>query len=172
MDFEQQTEPTPEGFDIRYTTEDDAPFLLDWLSVPQTMQWFPMRTPEEIDDSVKRWIGFSKYKCSITATVDGEPAGLSTLYLQAYKTLAHQCEFGIIVGEKHRGKRVGTHLLRNVMHLAKNYFNIELLHLQVHAENPAMNLYKKFGFREFGRQTQWCKDRGVYLGRVFMERYL
>lgn len=172
MDFEAQIDDAPEGFDIRYTTMDDAKYHLEWLSVPQTMQFFPMREPREVDDAVKRWIGFSRYKCSLTATIDGVPCGLATLYLQAYRTLAHQCEFGIVVGEGHRGKKVGSHLMRNLMHLAKNYFKIEILHLQVHARNPAIRLYKRLGFREYGRQTQWCKDRGVYLGRVFMERHL
>ena len=58
------------------------------------------------------------------------------------------------------------------MHLAKEKFKIELLHLQVYAENPAMNLYKRFGFKEFGRQESWIKEENRYVGRVFMERFL
>ena len=126
----------------------------------------------EIDDAVNRWIGFSRYKCSLTAVLDGVPCGLMTLYLQPYRKLAHQCEFGIVVGSGYRGKGIGGELIKNGMHLAKEHFRIELLHLQVYAENPAMRLYKRFGFREFGRQTNWIKDNGVYVGRVFMERFL
>lgn len=169
--MKQQQDP-PEGFDVRYTESSDAEFLRKWLSLPLTMQNFPMRAPNEIDDAVQRWIGFAQYKCSITAVLDGEPVGISTLYLQAYQTLKHQCEFGIIVSDQHRNKQVGSHLLRNVMHLAKNYFSIELLHLQVMADSPAIRLYKRFGFREFGRQTRWCKDGNTYIGRVLMERIL
>lgn len=172
MDFEKSQIPFPEGFDIRYTQESDAAALREWLLDPATQAQFPMRGAQEVEDAVGRWIQFSKYKCSLTATLNGEPCGLATLYLQAYRTLAHQCEFGIIVSHKHRGIGVGTHLLRNIMHLAKSEFKIEIIHLQVHAENPAMNLYKKFGFVEFGRQNQWFKDEGSYFGRVFMERYL
>jgi len=171
FEVEGSKEPIP-GFDIRYTEPDDVKHLIRWLSNKDTLQWFPMREPAEIEDSAHRWVGFCRYKASLTATINGEPCGLTTLYLQAYKTLMHQCEFGIIVDEEHRGKGVGSQLMRNGMNLAKNYFKIELLHLQVHAENPAMNLYRRFGFREFGRQTHWEKDQGVYVGRVFMERFL
>jgi putative acetyltransferase len=136
------------------------------------MRNFPMREPREIDDAAQRWIGFARHKCSITATIEGVPCGLATLYLQGYRTLVHQCDFGIIVGEGHRNQRIGSHLLRNAMHLAKTYFNIEVLHLQVMADSPAIRLYQRFGFREFGRQTRWCKDRDTYIGRVLMERYL
>lgn len=166
-----EKEPIPD-FDIRYTEPDDAKHLQSWLSDPVTLQWFPMREAVEIEDSVRRWIGFSRYRCSLTATISGVPCGLTTLYLQAYKTLAHQCEFGIIVSPNHRGIGVGSQLLRNVMHLAKNQFHVELLHLQCHAENPAMNLYRKFGFREYGRQSHWEKDGDVYVARVMMERFL
>jgi len=170
--MEEKQPKEPPGFNIRYTEPADAKFLLEWLSDPDTLRWFPMREPAEIEDSVNRWIGFSRFKSSLTATIDGVPCGLSTLYLQAYRTLMHQCEFGIIVGPDYRGRGVGFHLMRNIMHLAKDYFKVELLHLQVHAENPAMTFYKKFGFREFGRQTHWEKDEGVYMARVMMERFL
>lgn len=172
MDFEKQQEDPPLGFDIRYTEFSDGESLKEWLSVPKTMRNFPMRESNEVEDAVQRWIGFSRYKCSITATMNGEPCGIATLYLQAYRTLVHQCEFGIIVGEEYRNQRVGSHLLRNIMHLAKHYFSIELLHLQVMADSPAIGLYHRFGFREFGRQVRWCKDHDTYVGRVLMERYL
>lgn len=160
------------GFDIRYTEADDGKYLRDWLLEPDSLPWYPMSTEAEASDAAQRWVGFYKLKCSITAIVDGEPAGLATLYLQPYRTLIHQCEFGIIVGNKSRNKGIGGQLIKNIMHLGKNYFNIELLHLQVQGHNPALRLYRRYGFREFGRQTHWLKEDGVYRSRVFMERFL
>ena len=164
-------EPFP-GFDVRYTEATDAPYLKEWFSDPEVFRWFPMNDEMEVIDAVNRWIGFYRYKCSITATDDGVPCGIATLYLNPYKKLAHQCEFGIVVGSKFRGKGVGRELLRNIFHLAKENFKIELINLQVYAENPAIRLYRRMGFREFGRQTHWIKDKGVYQGRLFMERFL
>lgn len=159
--------------DFRYTEISDGRYLKDWLMEPSVRRWFPMADEIEIDDAVGRWVGFSRYKCSLTATMNGVPCGLSTLYLQPYKKLAHQCEFGIIVGANFRDKGIGSRLLNNLIHLAKVQFHIELLHLQVYAENPAKRLYERFGFVEFGRQNLWIReDDGGYTGRIFMEKQL
>ena len=162
----------PQGFGIRYTEEGDGKYLREWLLDPEVGRWFPMSEVSEVDDAVGRWIAFHRYSCSVTATVDGIPCGISTLYLQPYRKLAHQCEFGIICSPDFRGLGVGSQLLSNLMRLAKEEFGIQLLHLQVYAENPALRLYKRFGFREFGRQTCWIKEGGAFVGRIFMERFL
>lgn len=160
------------GLEIRYTELGDGKFLREWLNEKEILRWFPMADTPEIDDSVQRWIGFYRYRCSLTAVMDGIPCGIATLYLQPYKKLAHQCEFGIIIANGFRGKGIGRKMILNLMHLAKQQFHIELLQLQVYADNPAIHLYRRLGFREFGRQTHWIKDNGEYIGRVFMERFL
>ncbi|KIC72529.1 putative acetyltransferase [Neochlamydia sp. TUME1] len=164
---------SPEGIELRYSDLSDGKYLKQWLLDPSVARWFPMFDEVEIDDAVARWIGFSRYKCSLTATKEGVPCGITTLYLQPYRKLAHQCEFGIIVAPEMRGQGVGTLLISNLSHMAKENFKIEVLHLQVYAENPAIHLYTRMGFREFGRQTHWIKEKdGFYVGRVFMERWL
>lgn len=165
--------PTNPDLTIRYTEMEDGKFLRDWLLEPETMCWFPMCDQAEVEDAVPRWIGFSRYKCSLTALMHGVPCGLATLYLQPYRDLAHQCEMGIVVGKDFRNLGIGSFLLTQLMKLAKEGFRIELLHLTVYAKNPAIRLYKKFGFREFGRQSHWIKEKsGAYVARVFMERLL
>lgn len=165
------------GFDIRYTEMSDVKYLKSWLLDRSVGRWFPMENELEVDDAAARWVGFCRYKCSLTAMINNEPVGLATLYLQPYKKIAHQCEFGIIVGGDHRGKGIGSSLLRNLIHLAKTNFKIELLHLQVYEGNPATRLYERFGFKVFGVQTHWIKETNeegdpFYVGRVFMEKYL
>lgn len=161
------------GLDIRYTEVTDAPFLKEWLLDPGVASWFPMADAAEIEDAVHRWIAFSRYRCSLTAVMEGVPCGMATLYLQPYRKLAHQCEFGIIVAPAYRNRGIGSDLLKNLTHLAKEYFRIELLHLQVYARNPAIRLYQRFGFKEFGCQTHWIKETdNTYVGRIFMEKFI
>lgn len=170
---EKKLPRSPLNIDIRYTELEDGKFLKQWLLDPDVSRWFPMADEVEIDDAVNRWIGFYRYRCSLTAVANGVPVGLGTLYLQPYRKLAHQCEFGIIVGPEYRGQKVGSEIINNLIHLGKEKFKIELLHLQVYEGNPAIRLYERFGFKEYGFQKEWIKENdGTYVGRVFMERSL
>ncbi len=168
----QQEKPIPEGLTVRYTQPQDVEPLKRWFSDPTVQDWFPMCNEAEVDDAARRWVSFCRIKSSLTAEINGTPVGIVTLYLQAYKKLLHQAEFGIIVAPEYRDKGIGTYLMKAAMKLAKEQFKIELLHLQVYAENPAYRLYKRLGFREYGRQSHWLKDGNRYVGRIFMERFL
>lgn len=171
--MDQKNTELPPGVEIRFTEPGDAKHLKEWLMEPETGRWFPMDDEMEIDDAVMRWIVFSRYRCSLTILQNGVPCGIATLYLQPYRKLAHQCEFGIIVGRNFRNKGIGGYLMQNLMQLAKDKFKIELLHLQVYGGNPAIEFYKRFGFTEFGRQNSWIKEeKDRFAARVFMERFL
>ncbi len=166
------------GVEIRYTEIEDAKYLKNWLHHPTASLWFPMEDEIEVDDAVMRWIAFYRYKCSLTIVKDGVPCGIATLYLQPYRRLAHQCEFGIIVNHEERNTGIGTQLMSSLMHLAKEKFKIDLLHLQVCGANPAVRFYERFGFKEFGRQEGWMKAKdpktqdATFETRIFMERIL
>ncbi len=164
--------PEVPGLELRYTVMEDTDPLREWLSEPGILRGFPMADPPEIEDSIKHWIGFSKYKSSLTAVIDGKPCGIATLCLMPYRKLAHQCLLSIIVSKEQRNKGVGTVLMNNLMHLAKSYFRIEVIYLEVYEGNPAVALYKRFGFREIGYQKHFMKENGEYIGKVIMERIL
>ncbi len=160
-------------YDIRYTTEEDAPFLRDWLVQGDVLRWFPMSNEQEIDDSVRHWISYSKLFCSLTVTYQGVPCGLSTLYLMPYRKVQHHCLFSIIVAQEHRGRGVGSYLLNNIVALAKNQFRLEALYLEVYQGNPAIKLYQRFGFKEVGVHPKFIKEAdGTYIDKILMEREL
>src|SRR5262249_45828 len=121
MNF-QEEEPTIPGLTIRYTEPRDAEHLKKWLSDPEANAWVPICNEVEIDDAVRRWISFSRIQSSLTAEFEGMPCGIVTLYIQAYKKLQHQSEFGIIVGSGMRSRGIGSFLLKSVMRLAKEQF--------------------------------------------------
>ncbi len=172
MQKEQAGVPKVENLELRYTVMEDASHLREWLLEPGVLKGFPMADSAEVDDSVKHWISFSKYRCSLTAMMDGKPCGMATLCLMPYKKLAHQCLLSIIVGAGMRGKGVGTVLMNNILHLGRHYFKMEVIYLEVYEDNPAINLYKRFGFREVGFKKHFMKEEGLYLGQIVMERLL
>jgi RimJ/RimL family protein N-acetyltransferase len=164
------TESIKDQVELRYTVDEDAPHLKNWLMEPDVLLGFPMLTEVEVDDSVKHWISFHRLKCSLTALIDGEPVGIATLCLMPYQKIRHHALVSIMVAGKVRGKGVGTVLLNNLIHLAKNYFSLEYLYLEVYEGNRAITLYQRFGFKEVGRQPHFMKEGDRYVSKIIMER--
>lgn len=157
---------------IRLGEEEDKKYLIEWLLQPGVLQWFPLSDLREVEDAAQIWISFAKQNAVLTALWDGVPCGNATLYLQPYKKLAHQCLFAIIVDEKFRGKGVGTLLLNELMRVAKENHGIRLLHLEAYEGNPAVKLYRKLGFKEFGIQHRFVKENGGYQAKIMMQKDL
>jgi ribosomal protein S18 acetylase RimI-like enzyme len=82
--------------------------------------------------------------------VDGEPAG--RLYLHRGDTEIRVVDIALL--PEHRGRGIGTRLLRDVIAEGKR--------VTIHVErmNPALRLYERLGF-------ELAEDKGVYL---FLER--
>lgn len=156
---------------IRFAEEDDQKYLVEWLMQPGVLEGFPLSDLREVEDAARIWLSYAKFNAVLTAVWDGVPCGIANLYLQPCKKLAHQCLFAIIVDEKYRGKGVGTNLMGELIALAKERFHIELLHLEVYEHNPAVLLYRKLGFTEYGRQKKFLKEAtGRYLTKVLMQK--
>ncbi|HSW86693.1 MAG TPA: GNAT family N-acetyltransferase [Rhabdochlamydiaceae bacterium] len=158
--------------EVRFTTPEDAAYLAHWLADPKILRWFPMANDREIEDAVKVWIAYSKFQAALTADWNGIPCGMANLYVQPYKKFSHQCLFSIIVEEQRRNRGVGTVLMQHLMKLAKEKFHIEIMHLEVYEGNPAINLYRRLGFKEFGFQKHFIKENGEYIGKIFMQKEL
>lgn len=161
------------NYQLRYTKEGDAAYLRDWLDDAEIINWFPMELGPELDDSVKHWISYYRFNCSLTALQDDLPVGICTLNLLPYRKLAHQCLLSIVVDKNHRNKGVGALLLNNIIHLAKEQFKMTHLYLEVYVGNPAIHLYERFGFKEVGRQDHFVRlADGTYIGKIIMQRAL
>ena len=157
-------------FDIRYSELTDYPFLLKWLSDPDNLKWFPMSTPKEVEMAAKNWVGFSRFRSSLTATIQGEPCGIGTLYLMPFKKLAHEAMFQIIVDKHARKQGIGTSLVKNLVHLAKSYFRLEGIYAEVFGDSPLLSILEKQKFEVFARQADYVKDKDGYLERICLER--
>src|SRR3990167_1597264 len=102
------------GYDIRFSELDDLAALTQWFSQPNACDDFPFDS-EEKEDALKNWIGFSKFKASLTGTIEGTPCSIGTLFLMPYKKVAHHCSFYLIVDPLHRRRGIGTSMIRNLL---------------------------------------------------------
>jgi ribosomal protein S18 acetylase RimI-like enzyme len=150
----------------------DQEYLVEWLLQPGVLEGFPLDDLREIEDAARIWVSYSKIGGVLTALCDGVPCGIANLYVPPYKKMAHQSLFAIIVDEKVRGKGVGTQLMNELMALAKNKFHMEFLHLEVYEGNPAIRLYERLGFVQYGIQRHFVKDKGTYRAKIMMQRKL
>jgi ribosomal protein S18 acetylase RimI-like enzyme len=158
---------------VRRAEEEDKVFLKEWLSDPNIANWFPMDGEKEVDDSVRIWMDYAVKDQGLTAEWNGVPCGMVVIYLQPFKKLKHTCLLSIIVAEKYRNKGIGKELLEGIMKLAKETYQIEILHLEVYEGNPAKRLYERMGFVSFGLHKHFTKELdGKYRSKVFMQKYL
>ncbi len=159
--------------EIRYADESIGEHLREWFKEPGVLRWFPCQEHNEVEDTVKMLCSFSRWKCALTAFIDNKPVGFAVLFLHAYKKIAHQCLFGMLVDEKYRNQGVGTNLLLNLMEMGKKNFKLEVLYLEVFEGNPAISLYRRLGFREVGYHPYWLKeDDGRFRSKIVMEKVL
>ena len=45
----------PNSLTIRFTEEQDAPYLKTWLSDAEVLKGFPLQDEKEIDDAIRIW---------------------------------------------------------------------------------------------------------------------
>lgn len=158
---------------IRDTIESDGAYLERWLLEGDILKGFPMLDKREVVDSIHFWMLYAKQKMSITALYKKKPCGCANLYVQPVEKLKHQSLFVIVVGKEYRGQGIGTLLMKELEKRAVNDFGIELLHLEVYENNPAISLYKRLGFEEYGRHPQYLKEPGgTYYDKILMQKSL
>lgn len=160
-----------EGYDIRFSEEKDLKFLQKYFEDPVSLEPFAFGEKEK-EVSLKNWIGFAKFKASLTAVIEEKPCALGTLFLMPYKKVAHQCSFYLIVDPKHRRQGIGTSMVRNLVHLAKNRFRLEMIHIEVYEPNPIVQLLEKQGFSQIVRQENFLRTLQGDKARLILEKEL
>lgn len=144
------------GYDIRFSEIDDLGYLSLWMSFPNACDPFPF-DQEEKEEALKNWVGYSKYRASLTGMIDGVPCAIGTLFLMPYRKVAHQASFYVVVDPEHRRKGIGTSLVRNLVHLAKTRFRLESLYVEIYPPNPLEGILQRQGFLEFARQDDFVR---------------
>lgn len=167
----QSSLTTSPDYDIRYSRITDISYLRTWIIDPRVIQYFPFQhfQAHEIEFFTNNWISFSKYQASLTAIYNQKPCGIATIFLLPYKKVAHIGMLHILVDPIWQKKGIGSSLIRNIKHHAKNYFHLEFLNIEIMENNPIVSMLKSFGFYEVFRQEGFYKVDKTYLARITLE---
>jgi L-phenylalanine/L-methionine N-acetyltransferase len=108
---------------------------------------------------------------SIVACLRDEVVGHLALSVYMNPRTRHSGHFGIAVRDDWQGKGVGSELMKACVDLADNWLNLTRLDLRVYVDNePAITLYKKFGFEIEGTHKRFAFRDGEYVDAHVMAR--
>lgn len=168
--------PTGEEIIIRYPQEDDVNALLECINELAAEETFiliqkrqqTLEEEQEFLDSVLKKI-VAKKQVFLSAWVNGKLAGSSGIELKR-DAFGHEGEFGIALRETYRGKGIGKLLMKVVLEEAEKVLpDLKLVTLGVFGENTlARDIYKSFGFKEFGWLPEGVFRKGKYDDHIFM----
>jgi len=157
------------NYDLRYSQLDDAQFLKTWLLNPEVGKWFPQTEEKDLDLFIKNWVGFSRFKASLTAIYKGTPIAVGTLFLMPYRKVAHMAMLNFVVAPEYQSKGVGRSLIKNLRHLAKTRFRLETLFVELYGGCKAIDFLKKVGFNEVASQADFARMDGTSHARHILE---
>ncbi len=166
---------TGEAITIRIAREEEAKALRDLkLKIIKTSMTIPLY-PEEYpyDEEGEREL-IKKYNESpnsilLVAEADGQLIGMIDLTGHERKIMAHTAMIGMSIEEGWRNKGVGTYLIKGVLDWAKSSSELEVIWLDVYANNElGLGLYKKMGFKISGKIERFFKYEDGYFDNIKM----
>jgi putative acetyltransferase len=109
---------------------------------------------------------------SLVACADGEVVGQVSLHtFPNSPRRRHAGKIGMAVRDDWQGKGVGSALMQAAIDLADKWLNLSRLELEVFTDNePAIRLYKKFGFNIEGTLVRYAFRDGQYVDTFIMAR--
>ena len=139
-------------FDNFNETHGETDFL---LSYPDENSFNPEQEAEFLEEKTK-----SLNEIEIVAIVDGEVAGTAGIEaIGAKYKVKHRAELGISILKKYWGEGLGKALMSACIQCAKDAGYTQLELNAVAANERAVGLYKRMGFKEYGRNPRGFNSR-------------
>jgi RimJ/RimL family protein N-acetyltransferase len=162
--------------EICYVKTDDVLTMLEYINTLSLEKTYitlqgEQLTLEDEQSYVAKQIENSNNNSGLLllAFVDSSLAGICGLSMQT-KTEQHVSTIHLSVAKEFRRDGIATTLMEQVMNEAKtNIKRLEIITLTAYAQNiPAINLYKKLGFIEFGKLPNGISRHNTYDDEVYM----
>lgn len=108
----------------------------------------------------------------LVACVDGAVVGMLGVWIEGHSPRRrHAAGVGMAVHDRWQGRGVGTVLMKAGVDLADNWLGLTRLELNVFVDNePAIRLYRRFGFEIEGTLRGYAMRDGVLVDALYMAR--
>ncbi len=103
----------------------------------------------------------------VIAEADGKAVGQSNARKRSGR-LRHTAGLGVFVKKQYRNQGMGSMMMMMELENQARKIGVEILYLEVYGVSPAVRLYERLGYREYGRLPGGIKYRGEYVDRVSM----
>lgn len=131
---------------------------------------------EEKKRSEKIWKNklSEKNRIALIAVKERRVVGILIIMFESGIKLAHIANiFSVYVKKEYRGKGISTELMREALKLIESRKGTRKINLHVTTNQlPAINLYKKFGFKIVGELKKELKIKNDYYNSYVMELIL
>jgi putative acetyltransferase len=108
---------------------------------------------------------------TLVAVVDREVVGVIGMHTSSRPRVNHRGEIGMMVRDDWQGKGVGKAMMQAVVDLADKWLNLSRIELTVFTDNePAIALYRKFGFEIEGELRKYAFRDGEFVDAYAMAR--
>lgn len=138
--------------------------------MPGVMENILSNKDEEEESIKEKIINMGKNQYWYVAEENGKVIGLGILMNHGNLRKKHVGVITLMVNSNYQNKGVGSLLMDKLINLSES-INIIRLELCVFRDNyKAINLYKKFGFKEEGIKVKSALKNGEYIDEIMMAR--
>lgn len=160
-------------FTLRRAEPTDVEAIHQIFTGPKAI-WGTLQLPfPSLDRWRKRLAEPPEGSFNLLACVQGEAIGQLGLFtFPNNPRRRHVGQIGMAVRDDWQGKGAGTALMQAAVDLADKWLNLTRLELEVYTDNePAIRLYKKFGFIVEGTQRQFAYRDSQFVDVYVMARF-
>jgi putative acetyltransferase len=162
--------PAVAGLSIRAREPGDWPEFAELMALPK-VRWGTLRLPFTSKEQSRKWLESPpEGMIAIVAVLDGRIVGSADV-TQYKGRRSHVGAIGICVHDDFHGRRIGSAMMAALVETADDWLDLKRLELKVHIDNePAIRLYRRFGFEVEGTLRADCFRGGAYVDSHLMAR--
>lgn len=164
---------------LRPATLEDAPALLALYQQLTSETGFLLMTKQEAaaltvadEEAFLHTFCHHPQHLMLIAVIDNRFAGSVSIKQSGFRKERHLGQLGIAVLHEYWNMGIGRRLMTAALRWAEQHEDLEIIHFNVFANNErAIQLYRNFGFMEYGRlQAAFKQSDGTYGDSIFMSK--